>query len=167
METLVHSTDSLHTLFLPGSALLLVIVACFFAYNLPTWTEHTPKKLIYFLNLVRLKDQTKETALEASSPSVSKENDFPPDWWTSNSLYQLEKRAIFSKTWLHVCHNSLFKKIGDYRTFSIAGFSFFLILGKDGRLRAFHNVCRHRAYTVATRESGESSPDVQVSWMDV
>jgi nitrite reductase/ring-hydroxylating ferredoxin subunit len=154
METLVHSAGTFHTLFLSGTALLLVIVACFFAYNLPNWIEHAPKKLTRVLNLARLKDQTKEAALEASAPSVSKENDFPSDWWTSNSLYQLERRAIFSKTWLHICHSSLFKKIGDYRTFSIAGFSFFLILGKDGRLRAFHNVCRHRAYTVATRESG-------------
>ena len=153
METLVHYTGDLHTLFLPGFALLLVIVACFFAYTLP-WIEHAPKQLTRFLNLTRLKGQTKEAALEASTPSVSKEIEFPSDWWTSSSLYQLERRAIFSKTWLHVCHSSLFKKIGDYRTFSIAGFSFFLILGKDGRLRAFHNVCRHRAYTVATRESG-------------
>jgi nitrite reductase/ring-hydroxylating ferredoxin subunit len=98
--------------------------------------------------------KTKEASLEDSPPSVSKELDFPSDWWTSPTLFSLEKRAILSKTWLHICHASLFKKPGDYRTFTIASISFFLILGKDGRLRAFHNVCRHRAYTVATKESG-------------
>lgn len=28
---------------------------------------------------------------------VSKESDFPPDWLTSNHLFELERRAIFSK----------------------------------------------------------------------
>lgn len=39
----------------------------------------------------------------------------------------------------------------------MAGFPIFLILGKDGEIRAFHNVCRHRAYTVANKERGSST----------
>jgi phenylpropionate dioxygenase-like ring-hydroxylating dioxygenase large terminal subunit len=48
-------------------------------------------------------------------------------------------------------------KPGDYRQFQIAGFRFFLILGKDDVLRGFHNVCRHRAYPVVRKESGNST----------
>lgn len=153
MDALVQLSNDSHALFLPVFAFFLVLVAALIAYTLPKWLGHSTKSLIRFANLTR-RDNGKEATLEASVPSVSKEHDFPNDWWTSNTLYQLEKRAIFSKTWLHVCHSSLYKKTGDYRTFSIAGFSFFLILGKDDRLRAFHNVCRHRAYTVATKEAG-------------
>lgn len=54
-------------------------------------------------------------------------------------------------------HTSRFQKPGDYRTFEIAGFSIILILGKDKQLRAFHNVCRHRAYAVAKKECGSST----------
>lgn len=54
-------------------------------------------------------------------------------------------------------HTSRFLKPGDYRTFDIAGFSFIIILGKDKQLRAFHNVCRHRAYAVTKKESGSST----------
>ena len=64
---------------------------------------------------------------------------------------------IIIQTWLHVTHPSRFQKPGDYRTFEIAGFSFFVILGKDNQLRAFHNVCRHRAYAVTKKESGSST----------
>ena len=39
----------------------------------------------------------------------------------------------------------------------MAGFPIFLILGKDGKVRAFHNVCRHRAYTVTKKECGSSA----------
>jgi len=48
-------------------------------------------------------------------------------------------------------------KAGDYRTFEIAGFSFIVILGKDKKIRAFHNVCRHRAYAVTKKEVGSSA----------
>lgn len=30
-------------------------------------------------------------------------------------------------------------------------------MGKDDQVRAFHNVCRHRAYTVTRREAGSST----------
>jgi nitrite reductase/ring-hydroxylating ferredoxin subunit len=139
-----------------ASTIILFAVACFVAYHLPSWIQSAPKRYSWLVNLTRSRASVKETSLEESTPIVTRELDFPEDWYTSDKLFQLEKRAIFSKTWLHVCHTSHFKKAGDYRTFSIANYSFFLILGKDGRLRAFHNVCRHRAYTVATREAGSS-----------
>lgn len=139
---------------LPFSAVILGFIACVVAYQLPTWLNNVSKRTIRLANIRKRRSSIKEAALEESSPVVSKELDFPQDWWTSEKLFQLERRAILSKTWLHVCHSSVFKKPGDYRTFSIANFSFFVILGKDRKLRAFHNVCRHRAYTVATKEEG-------------
>ena len=62
----------------------------------------------------------------------------------------------FIKKWLYVTHASRFQKPGDYRTFEIAGFSIIVILGKDWQKRAFHNVCRHRAYAVTKKACGSS-----------
>lgn len=56
-----------------------------------------------------------------------------------------------------MCHRSRFDKIGDYHAFDVAGISFFAVLGKDFKLRAFHNVCRHRAYTVVRKPCGTST----------
>lgn len=61
------------------------------------------------------------------------------------------------QSWIYVAHRSLFSKPGDYVTVNIAGFSFFLILGKDIVLRGFHNICRHRAYEVTRKERGSST----------
>jgi len=134
--------------------LLAVASAAFVAYialQLPRWTHRISRLLLSSLP----KSTAKEAAFEESQPViVSKELDFPSDWWTSRKLFELEKRAVISKTWLHVCHSTLFKKAGDYRAFQIADFSFFVVLGKDGRLRAFHNICRHRAYSVVTKSEG-------------
>ncbi|GAB1206966.1 hypothetical protein APSETT445_005669 [Aspergillus pseudonomiae] len=94
---------------------------------------------------------------EEENRGVSKESDFPAGWWVSKDVFELEKRAIFSKTWLCLSHRSRFAKAGDYQSYEVAGFPIFLILGKDGKVRAFHNVCRHRAYTVTKKECGSSA----------
>ena len=60
------------------------------------------------------------------------------------------------QSWLFACHRSRFAKAGDYHAFSIVGKPFFIVLGSDLELRAFHNVCRHRAYTVVRRAQGSS-----------
>ncbi|KAH8431390.1 putative iron-sulfur cluster-binding protein [Aspergillus melleus] len=87
---------------------------------------------------------------------VSKEPEFPADWLVGKETYELERRAIFSKTWICLAHRSRFAKPGDYQSFQVAGFPIFLVQGKDGQVRAFHNVCRHRAYTVIEKECGSS-----------
>jgi len=139
---------------LPVAAISAVLLICFVAIQLPRISDKVSKRLFACAATLTKSKSSKEAVLEASLPVVTKELDFPHDWWTSDKLFQLEKRAIFSKTWLHVCHSSLFKKPGDYRTFNIAGFSFLVVLGKDRQLRAFHNVCRHRAYDVVTKSEG-------------
>ncbi|PLB41106.1 putative iron-sulfur cluster-binding protein [Aspergillus candidus] len=92
----------------------------------------------------------------SSTHGVFKEPDFPSDWLVGTQTFELEKRAIFSKTWICLVHRSRFHKPGDYQSFSLAGFPLFLILSKDGEVRAFHNVCRHRAYTITKKESGST-----------
>ncbi|ODH45389.1 hypothetical protein ACO22_00113 [Paracoccidioides brasiliensis] len=94
---------------------------------------------------------------ESSSINVSKESDFPEGWWTGDEVFLLERRAIFSKAWLFVAHTSRFVKPGDYHAFEICGFPLFLIQGKDGIIRSFHNVCRHRAYPVISRKKSGST----------
>ncbi|RDK37430.1 hypothetical protein M752DRAFT_287098 [Aspergillus phoenicis ATCC 13157] len=105
-------------------------------------------------------DKPKETELnpvsEGSENTVHKESDFPQNWWTGSDVFELERRAIFSKRWLYLAHRSRFTKPGDYHSFEVAGIPIFLVLGKDDIVRAFHNVCRHRAYTVTRKECGSS-----------
>ncbi|KAL4927499.1 putative iron-sulfur cluster-binding protein [Aspergillus undulatus] len=99
-----------------------------------------------------------EPGPSATPPSVTKEPDFPPDWLTSPRIFELERRAIFSKTWIPLTLLSrLNPKPGTYITLTLSSIPLVLILDKDLTIRAFHNVCRHRAYPVTTRESGCST----------
>ncbi|KAM0554746.1 hypothetical protein ACHAPJ_006818 [Fusarium lateritium] len=81
----------------------------------------------------------------------------PASWYREPAMYELERRAVFSKRWLLVTHRSRFTQAGDFVRYQEAGFSFFLCLGKQGTLNGFHNICRHRAYPVVTKDQGNAS----------
>lgn len=70
----------------------------------------------------------------------------PSYMYTDPEIFELEKEKIFYKTWQYVGHKSLFSKPGDYQTLRICDQHIFVIMGDDYRLRAFYNVCQHRAH---------------------
>lgn len=80
----------------------------------------------------------------------------PASWYRSPDMYELERRAIFSKKWLLVTHKLRFTKVGDYLRFEEAGYPFVLCLDKSNTIRGFHNICRHRAFPVVTESEGNA-----------
>ena len=67
--------------------------------------------------------------------------------WTyaSEELLELEYREVFLKTWQFAGHVSELAEPGAYIVFDLWRDSVIIMRGKDGVLRAFQNVCRHRA----------------------
>jgi glycine betaine catabolism A len=63
----------------------------------------------------------------------------------SPEFFELEREAIFRRTWLHVGRIEQLPLSGSYFTKSIDVVrSQILVTRDDDELRAFHNVCRHR-----------------------
>ena len=58
----------------------------------------------------------------------------------------IEREAIFSRSWQFVCHAEKLREPGDYVAADVQGQSIFAVRGDDGELRAFYNVCKHRAH---------------------
>lgn len=81
----------------------------------------------------------------------------PASWYRSPAMYELERKAIFSKRWLVVSHKARFVEPGDFLRVTEAGFAFFLIKDRRGEIRAYHNVCRHRAYPILQKDVGRVS----------
>ncbi len=70
----------------------------------------------------------------------------PASYYTDPEIFELEKERIFFRTWQYVGHKSQVAKPGDYMTTTIVDQGVFVIRGRDGELRAFYNVCQHRAH---------------------
>lgn len=80
----------------------------------------------------------------------------PASWYTSQEMYELERRAIFSKKWLLTTHKLRLQESGDWLRYDIAGFDVILAKDNKGQINAFHNVCRHRAYPIVTKDEGHN-----------
>ena len=69
--------------------------------------------------------------------------------------YETERRKIFARSWLLVAHVSQLSHPGNYLAVTAAGFPLIVVHGDDGTIRAFHNVCRHRAGPFANDGMGK------------
>lgn len=80
----------------------------------------------------------------------------PARWYHDPAIYEAERRAVFFDEWLLFGHESRVAEPGAYHAQNIAGWPVFVIRGKDGALRGFHNVCRHRASQVLREGCGKA-----------
>ena len=73
--------------------------------------------------------------------------------------FELEREAIFKHTWLQVGHVCEIAEPGSFivRSVEVAHASILIVHGKDGKFRAFHNVCTHRGTQLVAEESGTRS----------
>jgi phenylpropionate dioxygenase-like ring-hydroxylating dioxygenase large terminal subunit len=73
--------------------------------------------------------------------------------------FELEREAVFKRTWLQIGHMCEIAEPGTFmvRPLAFAGASILVTHGKDGKLRAFHNVCTHRGTQLAQESSGKRS----------
>src|SRR5271166_263343 len=68
-----------------------------------------------------------------------------PAWVYNNAaLHRLEVERVLLPSWQIVCHVNSIPKAGDYVTFDLGSESVVVLRDRDGALRGYHNVCRHR-----------------------
>ncbi len=74
----------------------------------------------------------------------------------SEEYFESERDKIFRRVWLNVAREDELPAPGDYivQDIEIVGSSILIVRGKDGRIRAFHNVCSHRGNKVAGNTRG-------------
>ncbi|KAH3904261.1 hypothetical protein HBI56_176730 [Parastagonospora nodorum] len=108
------------------------------------------RSLNYFnFNAAAAKDAT----LEKQSPVRA----LPSSWYSSQAMYEMERRAIFSRRWLFITHSSRVKNAGDWVRYNVAGYDFIITKDRTGGINTFHNVCRHRAFSVIEEGSSGNS----------
>ncbi|MEQ9694409.1 aromatic ring-hydroxylating dioxygenase subunit alpha [Shimia sp. SDUM112013] len=66
--------------------------------------------------------------------------------------YNIDLKEIIAKTWQWVCHVEKLREPGSYVTVEIADQPIAIVRDREGVLRAFYNVCKHRAHELLSGE---------------
>jgi phenylpropionate dioxygenase-like ring-hydroxylating dioxygenase large terminal subunit len=79
--------------------------------------------------------------------------------YISSAYFESERNNIFAKLWLNVARVIDLPEAGHFvvKAVEVRNASVLIARGKDGLIRAFHNVCSHRASKVEWREQGTGS----------
>ncbi|HEV2299779.1 MAG TPA: aromatic ring-hydroxylating dioxygenase subunit alpha [Candidatus Acidoferrales bacterium] len=95
-------------------------------------------------------------AYDARAP-LAEARTIPASWYTDARIAELEKEAVFSRTWQAIGRRDQVAEPGAFFTAEVAGEPLVAARGADGVLRAFYNVCRHHAAAVVTEAEGRAT----------
>jgi Rieske 2Fe-2S family protein len=77
-------------------------------------------------------------------PIAGLEPTLPTEWYRSPEIFRAEKERIFWREWMCIGREEELSHAGAYRLVDVVGESILLVRNRDGVLRGFYNVCRHR-----------------------
>ena len=91
------------------------------------------------------------------SSDLSRAETMPARWYTESEFLALEAEKIFYKTWQPVGRVEDVMRIGDYFSCDVLDQPLVVVRNREGNLRAFYNVCAHRAAVVAQGRGNRKS----------
>lgn len=71
-------------------------------------------------------------------------------------VFELEQARIFGRCWLFLTHECLIPNYGDFVTAKMGMDEVLVVRQKNGSIRAFLNICRHRGALVCAAEAGNA-----------
>lgn len=77
--------------------------------------------------------------------------------YNSPAAFERDLEAIFRRYWVLAGHASMAPETGDYFLCDVADESVVVVRGRDGALRAFANVCRHRGSRICLHAQSRAS----------
>lgn len=83
--------------------------------------------------------------------------EIPSARYFRQDFFELEKRALWNRTWLLVGHGNEVPEPGCYRTVDILGTAIFFTRNNNGDVQAFYNTCQHRGAMLLHDSAGKRS----------
>ena len=82
-------------------------------------------------------------------------------WYTDPTIFAREQETVFESMWFCAVRSSDLATPGAFRTVQVGRENVLVVRGRDGQLRSFLNVCRHRGAMLCTETSGEVRRNLQ------
>ncbi|MEM9578887.1 MAG: ring-hydroxylating oxygenase subunit alpha [Pseudomonadota bacterium] len=107
--------------------------------------------------MTRFPDQRAfETIKSGFDPDPSRALSLRKEAYVDARWFEVDRADILAKTWQWVCHVEKLRAPGAYVATRIAGHPIAVVRDREGVLRAFYNVCKHRAHELLNGE-GETT----------
>jgi Rieske 2Fe-2S family protein len=88
----------------------------------------------------------------------------PGEFYTDSEVFRAEQSRIFESMWFAVARSAELASPGQFVTKPVGRESVLVVRGRDGELRAFLNVCRHRGARLCDAESGRLRRSIQCGY---
>ena len=85
----------------------------------------------------------------------------PRAFYTDPAYFERELDALFRSMWICAGRAEEIARPGQFVLRDVAGDSVIVTRSPDGRVHAFHNVCRHRGTRLCTEATGQFSGSIQ------
>ena len=95
---------------------------------------------------------TREETYAATRRPVDLAQTLLPDAYTSDAFFAIERERVFAAGWVVAGCVAQVREPGDILVAEVGGRSVFVVRHRDGGLRAFYNVCRHRGTRLLTTD---------------
>lgn len=90
-----------------------------------------------------------DMAADLAPQPLSHATALPARFYADPAMPALDRRVVFDRSWHLLGHVCQLRGIGDHVVVDCAGLPVLAVRGGGGEIRAFHNVCRHRAGPIA------------------
>lgn len=94
------------------------------------------------------------TETDLSIVPVERSETIPSSWYVDPRFHLVDRDAVFARTWQGVGDVTMIPAPGDYFLATVADDPVIVLRDRDGTLRAFYNVCRHRGGPLALEPRG-------------
>ena len=93
----------------------------------------------------------------ASFDQDCKGHTLPRELYVGDEAFRFDTEVMLQSVWLYACTVAHVKSPGDYFVFEMAGNSVIVVRGRDHKVRAFWNSCRHRGSRICLDRVGHAS----------
>jgi Rieske 2Fe-2S family protein len=76
------------------------------------------------------------------------------DFYVAREVFEADLARIFHRHWLFAGYSFQVGRPGDFFTYRVGSESIIVVRDRQGAIRAFHNVCRHRGSQICKTETG-------------
>ena len=80
----------------------------------------------------------------------------PQPFYIDPDYFRLDMEMIWYRDWLFIGHDCELDKPGAFFTVQIGDYPIFVVRDLKGKIRAFHNTCRHRGSRICTVDKGSA-----------